>query len=81
MKRRRIEVEQDPEQPVVTKVLAQAILDISSAAKKLAASGLNRKAIVVLLRDSSGQPKYVVEQVLDALEQLAEDYATNGRKK
>jgi len=81
MKRRRIEVEQDPEQPVVTKVLAQAILDISSAAKKLAASGLNRKAIVALLRDSSGQPKYVVEQVLDALEQLAEDYATNGRKK
>lgn len=79
MKKKDIVIEQDPEAPVAQEVLAQAIVDISAAAKKLCKSGLNKKAIVVLVAHSSGRPQYVVGLVLDALEQLAKDYTTKGK--
>ena len=75
-RRRAVVVEQDKENPVPKKILAQAIVDISAAVKRLAASGLNRKAIVVLLSHDSGQPQYVIENVLSSLEQLSRDYTT-----
>ena len=58
-----IKVEQDPEKPVETKVLAQAIVDIGKAARALADSGLNQKAIVVLVAHDSKQPQYVVKTI------------------
>lgn len=69
-------VEQNPEQPVEKKVLAQAIVDISKAFVQLSKSGLNRKAIVVLVKNSSGAPQYQVENVLNALENLKRDYTS-----
>ncbi len=70
----RVTVEQDVAAPVERKVLAQAILDISKAANRLAASGLNHKGIVVLVSHSAALPQSTVRAVLDALEQLAGDY-------
>ena len=67
-------VKQNPEAPVEKKVLAQAIVDISVAVKKLSASGLNRKAITLLTAHSSGQYQNTVERVIDALENLAKTY-------
>jgi hypothetical protein len=72
--RKTIKVEQDPDKPVETKVLAQAILDIGKAARALAASGLNQKAVVVLVAHDAKQPRYVVKQILESLSTLARSY-------
>jgi len=76
MAKRSLKVEQDPEQPVETKVLAQAIVDIGKAARALAASGLNQKAIIVLVSHDAKQPQYQVKQVLESLQHLAKTYTT-----
>lgn len=73
---KKLTVEQDPEKPIEKKVLAQAIVDISSAMLKLFRSGLNRKAIIILTAQSSGHPQYVVGSVLDALESLKKDFTS-----
>lgn len=69
----KIKVTQDDE-PVESKVLAHAIVDISKAAKKLADSGLNKKAIVLLVSAKSKCTKSDVTAVLDALEDLTRTY-------
>ena len=79
--RRKLVVEQEEEHPVEQKVFAQAIVDIAKAANELCVSGLNQRAIVVLLRDSSGQSKRVVESVLESLQQLANDYVVMPKKR
>ena len=56
-----ITVTQDPNRPVEREILAQAILRIADAAKQLAKSGLNRRAIVVLLRDATRVSKENIE--------------------
>jgi hypothetical protein len=73
-----IKVEQDPEKPVETKVLAQAIVDVGKAARALAASGLNQKAIMVLVAHDSKQPQYVVKTILESLSVLARTYTLRG---
>lgn len=69
-----VTIEEDLEQPVERKVLAQSIVDISTAFKKLQASGLNRKAIITLVAKSSGQGTGVVDDILYSLENLAKEY-------
>lgn len=58
------------------KVLANAIVEISSSFKRLLASGLNRNAIVVLLQSDTGLSKKQINYVLDSLLQLATRYTT-----
>lgn len=77
MAKKSLTVEQDPERPVETKVLAQAIVDIGKAARALAASGLNQKAIIVLVSHDSKQPQYQVKLVLESLQNLAKTYTTS----
>lgn len=75
-------VKQDPENPVQKEVLAEAIVEISKAMKKLLSSGLNRRAIVVLIKDSVPSPGYGkksisktdIINVLDAIEDLSRNY-------
>lgn len=69
-------VTQDPDAPVPREVLALAIVRISAAIRQLATSGLNRKAIVLLVAESSHQSRTAVGAVLDALEDLRRDYTT-----
>ena len=73
-KQQSVVVEQNPEKPVEPKVLAQAILDMSAAMKRLSRSGLNRKAIVALVRDATGEYKSTIERTMNALENLERDY-------
>ncbi len=56
-------------------ILAKVIEDVSLAMKKLLASGLNRRAVEVLVRDSAqGVGLSEIKLVLDALEGLKERY-------
>ena len=72
---KKIEVEQsEPEIP--TKILAESIVQISADMKKLRASGLNRKAIVVLLKHSTGIPMVDIDKVIDALAELRATYCS-----
>lgn len=79
-----MKVAQDPAAPVEKIVLAQAIVDISASIKKLTASGLNRKAIVILTHHNckaSGRPPTKVgqrdiEAVFKSLESLAKTYTS-----
>lgn len=50
------------------------IRQLDAAVKRLAASGLTRRALVVLLADVSGVNKTNVGKVLDALPKLAESF-------
>ncbi len=74
MPRTRIAVVQDPDEVVSKEVLAKAICDLSDAANKLLLSGLNEKAIIVLLRDATGQSKGAIKRMLQAMSQLRADY-------
>lgn len=81
----KVNVTQRDDAPEVTRdVLAQAIVDISSAATKLASSGLTRDAIVVLVHHNCRAP-YVnktkptlaeIRAVLDSMEDLRRKFVT-----
>jgi len=75
MTKRLVNIQQEEDRPIETKVLAQSIIDMSKAMKALLASGLNKKAIIILVAAHSGiQNKTTVTAVLDALETLAQAY-------
>lgn len=70
----RVNIVQEEESPVQKDVLANEIIRMAGAVNKLLLSGLNEKAIVVLLRDATGLSKRNITLVLNALAQLREDY-------
>ncbi len=57
--------------PVPKEILAEAIVNIGKAAKQLQDSGLNKRAIVVLIQDYTKLSKSDIVTVLDALPRLA----------
>lgn len=59
-------------------ILAEAILEIHKGFKRLRMSGLNRRGIVVLVRDASGVSMHDINAVLDALDSLADKYTRRG---
>ena len=71
-----ITVQQNPEAPVETKVMAQTIVDISTSVKRLLAGGLNKRAIVILLSHSTNLYQSQVEKVLNGLENMKKDFTT-----
>jgi 2-phospho-L-lactate guanylyltransferase (CobY/MobA/RfbA family) len=62
------------ETPVNEEVLAQSIVSISASMKKLLKSGMNRKAIIVLVQDYTKLSKSEITRVIDALDDLARVY-------
>ncbi len=71
----RIRIVEDPEQPSEREILADAIVRLSKAAQALTqGSGLNHRAIVVLLHDHSRVPKRNIEALLRAMQQLEREY-------
>jgi hypothetical protein len=56
--------------------LAKAIITISDAMEALLKSGLNRRAIAVLLSDSTNIPITKIFAVLDGLAALKKDYCS-----
>jgi len=66
---RRVQVvKSDP--PESKEILAEAIVRIGDAVTKLNASGLNKKAIVLLLNDATKVNKTEIIKILDALPKL-----------
>jgi len=65
----RVRVEQtDP--PTATPILAEAIVKIGEAAGELSRSGLNEKAIIILLQAKTKLAARDIKAVLDGLKQL-----------
>jgi hypothetical protein len=60
--------------PETPEILAEAITRIGSAVAKLNKNGVNREAVVVLMRDYTGLPKKTIVAVLNALPQLERAY-------
>jgi len=77
-----VEVVQDAEKPVKREILAESIVRIGEAMKKLLESGLNERAIIVLIHDTVPNPGYgrtkisrgEIGQVFDALRVLKARY-------
>lgn len=67
-------VKQDPEKEVPVEIIAQAIVDIGKSMKRIAASKLNRKAILVLVKADTNITMDAIGRVLDSLEQLEKTY-------
>jgi len=60
--------------------LAESVRKIDKATKEFLASGLSRKALVVLLNDSTGVAKRDINAVLDGLESLGATYLEGTKK-
>jgi hypothetical protein len=69
-----VEVVNDELDPVTPKVLAKAIISISFSMKKLLKSGLNRRAVIALIQDTTKLGKNEISRVLDSLDDLARMY-------
>lgn len=54
--------------------LADRLKSISSGMKKILDGGLNRRALVVLLQDCTGQSKTTINAVLDGLRDIEKNY-------
>lgn len=65
-----IKIVKNVEKPEPTEILAEAVIRIGENFKKLQKSGLNRRAIVALLRDATGLGKGDIELVIDSLAKL-----------
>jgi len=65
-------VQSDP--PVEKEVLAEAIVNISKGMTGLLKSGLNKRAITLLIQDHTGLNRGAITAVLDALPQLEKMY-------
>lgn len=62
------------DEPADVHDLATNIRKLSEGVEKLLASGLNRKAVVVLLKDHTGVSQKTINTVLDGLQELAKKY-------
>lgn len=73
---RDIQVKQNPDKPVDPIVLADAIVSASDSMKRLLSSGLNRRAIIILISTDTGFGQRQVGDFLNSLENLAARYTT-----
>lgn len=71
-----LKVKQDEKKPVEYEVFAHSIVKMSDAMNALLKSGLNWKAIVVLLKDRTKLSTKAIEKVLRALQELRSTYTT-----
>ena len=60
--------------------LAESVRKIDKAMKDFIASGLSRRALVVLLNDATGVAKRDINAVLDGLESLGATYLEGTKK-
>ena len=60
--------------PESKEILAEAIVNIGHAADKLLSSGINKKAVIVLLQHKTKLPMRDIELVLNSLPQLERWY-------
>lgn len=66
---------------IPTEIMADAIVKLSETSARLLASGLNRRALHVLLKDASGVAMSDISKVLNVLPQLATLYTIPKKAK
>lgn len=71
-----VKIIQDPETPVEREVLAQAIVNISKSFERLLRSGVNRRAVVILIAYDTKLGIGQIENILGSLDRLAQNYTT-----
>ena len=69
-------VQKEGEEPVPVNVIAQSIVRIDKAVKRITRGGLNRDAIVTLLARSTNVTRNDIQAVLNGLDQLRKRYTT-----
>jgi hypothetical protein len=69
-----IELVKTAEQGADYERIATAVRQIGDIGKKLNASGLNRKAVILLIHDATNVPKRDIKLILDALPNLPRWY-------
>jgi hypothetical protein len=70
----RVTQPENPAEAVPIEILATAVTEIARAFKKINEGPLKRKALLVLLKDSSGVPMNQITRVLDSLTDLERNY-------
>lgn len=70
----RVIVKKDPENPEPIELLEREIKACAEGARALLNSRLRRRALLVLLSDSSGVNRTTIERVLTAAANLDKDY-------
>jgi len=69
-KTKTITVKTDEKNPEPLEILAKSIIQVSAAADKLLKSGLNKRAIIVLLQESIGSSNITRHQIGAVLDHL-----------
>ena len=66
----KVQIKQPVDKPVPTEIIAQSIVDISEGMKRIDNGSLNRRAILVLIKDASGVSFSEIERVLKTMREL-----------
>jgi len=67
-------VETDPEDVLSSKAIAESIVNIDKAIKKLHNSGLRQRTMVLLISDASGVARATVKKVIEGMDELKDRY-------
>lgn len=81
MKKKETEIVVKNEEQIPTEIIAASIVKLSQASQRMLSSGLNRRALEVLLEDASSVPMSDISRVLNALPRLAELYTVTANSK
>lgn len=71
---------EDKSKKIPVDILAESIVEISNAVKKMRNGGLTDRAIILLIHDSSSVGKPAIKAVLDSMETLSEKYIRKNKK-
>jgi hypothetical protein len=67
-------VKQNPENEVPLEIMAESIVALSQFGKKMSASRLRQRAVLLLLKDMTGISPEKIKKILDALPDLEQQY-------
>lgn len=77
----KIAVVLDQTTPEPTEIIAASIIKISEGFAKLQSGGLNRRALIVLIKDYTNVPNYQIEKILNCLPALKDIYCVKANAK
>lgn len=79
-KNQTITVKVDEENPEPLELLAKSIIEISDSFTKILAGPLQRRTIILLIKDYTGLAQWQIEKILDAAPKLKTYYLKELKK-
>jgi hypothetical protein len=73
-KNEKLKVIQDPKDPVKAEIIATSIRDVAAGMRAINASSLNKRAMLVLLKDATNIPMSEIDRLLSAMTNLERLY-------